>query len=240
MQNRQLRAAQINHVDNGTMQVQVTSAVGMVPVEDARVTISYTGDPESKLEQISTDADGQSEVLTLAAPPLEYSMEPEQPVQPYAEYTVEVEAEGYQPVSIEGVDVFSGELSLQNVRMEPLEVSEDELKNIVIPANTLFGNFPPKIAEAEIKPIDESGEIVLSRVVIPEYVVVHDGTPGDSTAGDYYVKYKDYIKNVASSEIYATWPDSTIRANILAIMSFTLNRVYTEWYGNHHIFWVVE
>ena len=99
MQNRQLRAAQINHVDNGTMQVQVTSAVGMVPVEDARVTISYTGDPESKLEQISTDADGQSEVLTLAAPPLEYSMEPEQPVQPYAEYTVEVEAEGYQPVN---------------------------------------------------------------------------------------------------------------------------------------------
>ena len=229
MQNQQLRAAQINHVDNGTMKVQVTSAVGMVPVQNARVTISYTGAPESKLEQISTDADGQSEVLTLAAPPLEYSMEPEQPEQPYAEYTVEVEAEGYQPVSIEGVDVFSGELSLQNVRMEPLEVSEEELKNIVIPANTLFGNFPPKIAEAEIKPVDESGEIVLSRVVIPEYVVVHDGTPGDSTAGDYYVKYKDYIKNVASSEIYATWPDSTIRANILAIMSFTLNRVYTEW-----------
>lgn len=106
---------------------------------------------------------------------------------------------------------------------------EQGQKNIVIPANTLFGNFPPKIAEAEIKPMDESGEIVLSRVVIPEYVVVHDGAPGDSTAGDYYVKYKDYIKNVASSEIYATWPQSTIQANILAIMSFTLNRVYTEW-----------
>lgn len=228
MQNNRLRAAQVNHVDNGTMKVQVTSAVGMIPVEDARVSISYTGDPENTLEQISTNSDGQSEVLTLAAPPLEYSMEPEQPVQPYAEYNVQVEAEGYRPVSIEGVDVFSGELSLQNVRMEPLEVSEEE-KNIVIPANTLFGNFPPKIAEAEIKPMDESGEIVLSRVVVPEYVVVHDGTPGDSTAGDYYVRYKDYIKNVASSEIYATWPESTIRANILAIMSFTLNRVYTEW-----------
>lgn len=158
-------------------------------------------------------------------------MEPEQTTQPYAEYNVVVEAEGYRPVSIENVDVFSGELSLQDVRMEPLEVSEEE-KNIVIPANTLFGNFPPKIAEAEIKPVDESGEIVLSRVVVPEYVIVHDGTPGDSTAGDYYVRYKDYIKNVASSEIYATWPDSTIRANILAIMSFTLNRVYTEWYRN--------
>jgi hypothetical protein len=61
-------------------------------------------------------------------------------------------------------------------------------------------------------------------------VVVHDGSPSDSTATDYYVKYKDYIKNVASSEIYATWPESTIYANILAIMSFTMNRVYTEYY----------
>lgn len=232
MQNHQLRASQADHVDNGAMQVQVTSTIGLIPVENAQITISYTGDPGPALEQVSTNAEGQSENLTLAAPPLEYSMDPEQATQPYAEYTVQVEAEGYRPVSIEGVDVFSGELSLQNVRMEPLEVSEQDMKNIVIPANTLFGNFPPKIAEAEIKPVDESGEIVLSRVVVPEYVVVHDGTPGDSTAGDYYVKYKDYIKNVASSEIYATWPDSTIRANILAIMSFTMNRVYTEWYRN--------
>lgn len=231
MQNQKLRVAQVNHVDNGTLRVQVTSTVGLIPVENARIRISYTGEPQSTLEQLDTNAEGQTETVTLSAPPLEYSMEPEQS-QPYAEYTVEVEAEGYRPVNVEGVDVFSGELSLQNVQMEPIEVFGEDLKNIVIPANTLFGNFPPKIAEAEIKPVDESGEIVLSRVVIPEYVVVHDGTPGDSTAGDYYVRYKDYIKNVASSEIYATWPDSTIRANILAIMSFTLNRVYTEWYRN--------
>ena len=103
---------------------------------------------------------------------------------------------------------------------------------IVIPENTLSGDFPPKIPESEVKPMDESGEIVLSRVVIPEYIIVHDGAPSDSTARDYYVLYPDYIKNVASSEIYATWPDATIRANVLAIMSFTLNRVYTEWYRN--------
>ena len=84
----------------------------------------------------------------------------------------------------------------------------------------------------EIKPVNETGEIVLSRVVVPEYIVVHNGSPRDSTAQNYYVKYKDYIKNVASSEIYATWPENTIRANVLAIMSFTLNRVYTEWYRN--------
>jgi peptidoglycan hydrolase-like protein with peptidoglycan-binding domain len=67
-------------------------------------------------------------------------------------------------------------------------------------------------------------------VVVPEYVVVHAGGPNDNTVSNYYVRYRDYIKNVASSEIYATWPDATIRANVLAIMSFTLNRVYTEWY----------
>ncbi len=62
--------------------------------------------------------------------------------------------------------------------------------------------------------------------------MVHDGPPTDNSATNYYVRYADYIKNVASSEIYATWPEATIYANILAIMSFTLNRVYTEWYRN--------
>ena len=88
MQNHQLQAAQINHVDNGTIKIQVTSTVGLIPVDNAKITISYTGDPGNTLEQVTTDAEGQSEVLTLAAPPLEYSMEPEQSTQPYAEYTV--------------------------------------------------------------------------------------------------------------------------------------------------------
>ena len=110
--------------------------------------------------------------------------------------------------------------------------SGETFQRIVIPPHTLFYEYPPKIEEAEIKPINENGEIVLSKVVVPEYIVVHDGPVNDSAAGNYYVRYKDYIKNVASSEIYATWPDDTIRANILAIMSFTLNRVYTEWYRN--------
>ena len=110
--------------------------------------------------------------------------------------------------------------------------AEASFERLVIGPHTLFAEYPPKIEEAEVKPVDESGEIVLSRVVIPEYIVVHDGSVNDTTAPNYYERYRDYIKNVASSEIYATWPDDTIRANILAIMSFTLNRVYTEWYRN--------
>ena len=122
-------------------------------------------------------------------------------------------------------------LSSQPVMLAARSVSE-EYQRIVIPPHTLFYEYPPKIEEAEIKPMNETGEIVLSKVVVPEYVIVHDGPVGDTSAENYYVRYKDYIKNVASSEIYATWPEDTIRANVLAIMSFTLNRVYTEWYRN--------
>lgn len=64
---------------------------------------------------------------------------------------------------------------------------------------------------------------------IPETITVHLGTP-DSGAADVTVSFPDYVKNVASSEIYPTWPESALRANIYAIVSFALNRIYTEWY----------
>ncbi len=64
---------------------------------------------------------------------------------------------------------------------------------------------------------------------IPETITVHLGPP-DSPAQNVTVSFPDYIKNVASSEIYPTWPDSALRANILAQISFALNRVYTEYY----------
>lgn len=228
MRENNLRAMQEDHVDQGRLQIQVQSQAR--PVENAQIAISYSGDPESTVEQVTTDRNGQTEELTLAAPPLEYSMEPSSS-QPYAEYTLRITAPGYEPVTISGAEILPDATALQEVRLTPLAQPED-FQDIVIPAHTLYGDYPPKIAEAEIKPVNQIGEIVLSRVVIPEFIVVHDGSPMDSTATDYYIRYRDYVKNVASSEIYATWPRSTITANVLAIMSFTLNRVYTEWYRN--------
>ena len=217
--------------DRGQLQIHVTTERGFFPIKDASIRLSYTGNPTEIIEELSTDISGQTAAVELPAPPLEYSMEPSE-FQPYSEYTIQVNASGYRPINISGISVLPDKTSLQNVRMETATVENPLERNIVITANTLYGNFPPKIPEDEIKPMTESGEIVLSRVVIPEYVIVHDGPPSDSSANDYYVRYRDYIKNVASSEIYATWPDAALRANILAIMSFTLNRVYTEWYRN--------
>ncbi len=217
--------------DRGQLQIHVTTERGFFPIKDASIRLSYTGNPTEIIEELSTDISGQTAAVELPAPPLEYSMEPSE-FQPYSEYTIQVNASGYRPINISGISVLPDKTSIQNVRMETATVGNPLERNIVITANTLYGNFPPKIPEDEIKPMNESGEIVLSRVVIPEYVIVHDGPPSDSSANDYYVRYRDYIKNVASSEIYATWPDAALRANILAIMSFTLNRVYTEWYRN--------
>lgn len=215
----------------GGLKISVTSSLGLIPIRDATVKISYKGMPDSTIETLDTDISGQTEEIELPAPPLEYSLTPGD-VQPYSEYNIEVNAEGYEPVVVSGTEILADQLALQPIEMNPVEVEPETEETIVIPDHTLYGEYPPKIPEDEIKPMDETGEIVLSRVVIPEYVVVHDGVPSDSTAANYYVKYKDYIKNVASSEIYATWPESAIYANILAIMSVTLNRVYTEWYRN--------
>ena len=65
--------------------------------------------------------------------------------------------------------------------------------------------------------------------VIPENITVHLGPPG-SQAQNVTLPFVDYIKNVASSEIYPTWPENALRANIYAIISYALNRIYTEWY----------
>ena len=71
--------------------------------------------------------------------------------------------------------------------------------------------------------------MVLTAPYVPETIVVHLGYP-TAAAQNVTVSFLDYIKNVASSEIYPTWPEAALRANIYAQISFTLNRIYTEWY----------
>ena len=218
---------------SGYLQVDVVSSENNFPIADASVTVFPESDspPDSPLplERLTTNASGQTEQIPLAAPPMEYSLSPGNP-RPYSEYRLRVEAPGYKPVDISGTEILAGAASIQNVRMEPEEDQAPLPRAIVIPEHTLYGQYPPKIAETEVKPVTDTGEIVLSRVVVPEIIIVHDGAPSNASAPDYYVPYRDYIKNVASSEIYATWPRASIVANVLAILSFTLNRVYTEWY----------
>ena len=224
--------ASLDTASYGGLRINVRQISNNFPIENALITISRrnaTGD--EILDEVRTTATGETETLELPTPPLDYSLTPESP-KPYAEYTLNVSASGYEPVQIIDSEVLPTVTSLQNIEMLPQTSQVNTEETFLIPEHTLYGNYPPKIEEDEVKEITQSGEIVLSRVVIPEFIVVHDGLPSNSSAKNYYVRYRDYIKNVASSEIYATWPEATIYANILAIQSFTLNRVYTEWYRN--------
>ena len=218
----------------GYLQVDVVSDANSFPVQDADIVIARTEEPDEIIEETRTNSSGQTENLPLDAPPLELSLLPEETERPYAEYTIRITAPGFEPFVVSGTEVLADVTAIQGIRLRPLSNAPagEQIETVTIPDHTLYGDYLPKIAESEIKPVIETGEIVLSRVVVPQTVVVHDGVPTNTSAANYYVPYRDYIKNVASSEIYATWPRSAIVANVLAIMSFTLNRVYTEWYRN--------
>ena len=218
----------------GLIRPQARTLVGFRPIPGALVTLRDMNG--TLLEQVRTDESGNTPLLEVPTPPLEYSLEPDSP-QPYAQYTLTLEGEGVQTVTVEGTQVLPGEITLQQLTaidtatadlVSPVPVADETLINIG--PSTLYGNYPPKEPEASVKPLNpDDGFVVLNEVVIPEYIVVHDGTPS-SNAQNYWIPYASYIANVASSEIYSTWEEAAITANVLAILSFTLNRVYTEWY----------
>lgn len=197
------------------------------PLEGVQIVIS---NEKENLMTLFTDQSGQTPTIKLETPPIDYSLEPDSPT-PYSTYNALITADGYESEEIKGIQVYANNESIQDINMKPLTITNEKREIIIIPPPAIYGDYPSKIPEAEEKDLQkESGFIVLDKVVIPEFIVVHDGDPNDNTAPNYWVPYKDYIKNVASSEIFSTWPDAAIRANVLAINSFTLNRVYTEWY----------
>ena len=224
-----------NQVDVGRLQVSCSTDGRARPVEGAKISVfqrDADGEP-TQIEEFSTDASGQMPEIELPAPPLEYSMIPKSPM-PYAQYDLTVEAEGFETLSIKDVQVLPDAVALQNCPLffSGLSAMQDEQETITIDHHTLYYEYPPKVPEDAVKPLPPpTGFVVLDRVVVPETIVVHAGAP-DVAAANYFVPFRDYIKNVASSEIYANWPDAAIKANILAILSFTLNRVFTEWYRN--------
>lgn len=224
-------AQEAGQPDHGFLQINIVNIQNNFPIPNALVSISGADGSDRVIKQATTDRSGQTEQIELAAPPLEYSLQPGDG-QPYSEYSLEISAPGYRSIQISGTEILPGAVAIQPVRLEPDGEDNAQKDSIVIPAHTLYAKYPQKEAEAEVQPVGESGEIVLSRVVVPQTIIVHDGAPSNSSAQNYYVPYRDYIKNVASSEIYATWPQASITANVLAIMSFTLNRVYTEHYRN--------
>ncbi|MBE6051974.1 MAG: peptidoglycan-binding protein [Clostridium sp.] len=216
----------------GQLKVQCFQGESYVPVEGCKVTVEPSNSNPSRgyRADLQTDSSGSTNTISLSAPPLAYSQEPSDNA-PYSLYDIKVEKGGFETAVIREVQIFPERTALQNINLVENSNRASRADVVVVLPNTLFGNFPAKIPENPDKPLPKpSSGVVLSKPVVPEFITVHQGSPNDNTAPNYTVRYKDYIKNVASCEIYSTWPESTIRANIFCIISFTLNRVYTEWY----------
>lgn len=165
---------------------------------------------------------GKTEKIKLETIDKKYSLYEQKEVLPFKTYDIEIICDGFLNKTIKKVEIFEDETTMLDVYLKSIdyEVSYD----IDVPLNTLFGTYPNTIIEISSSPK------ILKEVLIPEYIIVHDGNPNDTSASEYKVNFIDYIKNVASSEIYSTWPNETIKANVIAIISFTMNRIFTEWY----------
>lgn len=199
-----------------------------LPVEGATVVLVAPADGQQVT--FVTNSSGRTPPIRVCAPSREDSLDPGFRGVPYSVYDAHIQAEGFSPVTIHGIQVFSGEDSVLPLEMDPAPLGrERDLGEVFdIPPNGLLNTSAQQPIGPE-EDIPAAGR-VLTSVYIPRYITVHLGAPSDSSARNVTVDFIAYIKNVASSEIYPTWPENAIRANIYAQISFALNRVFTEWY----------
>lgn len=217
----------------GRLKIQCFRGDDYIPIDGARITVrTPAGSENVNSIQLVTDSVGLTQTIELIAPPLEYSLDPNSNQIPYSLYDITVERDGFNSIIIEGCQVFPTQVAYQICNLTSNSGRGSMRQEVIrIQANTLNGNFPPKIPEEPEKPLPQpTSGVVLPQPIVPEYIIVHQGGPDDPSAPNYKVPFKDYIKNVASCEIYSTWNESAIRANVYCIISFTLNRIYTEWY----------
>ena len=209
-------------MSEGYLVVTVSSDTIAQPIEGASVKL-YNDNEEY---DYITNEIGQINPVVLKTVDKLYSTDPESNVKPYTLYNIIVEKEGFTTKIIRNIEIFPDVTSFSNVILTSIDEKQIKEEEIIIEPITLGSNYSPKINDKEIN----TNKKVLTKTIVPEYIIVHDGDPTNYNAKNYYVPFTDYIKNVGSSEIYSTWPKETIKANIAAIISFTLNRIYTEWY----------
>ena len=210
---------------NGILRIQTYRPRQSAPVEGVTVVITGSGFTAHRI----TDAEGNAEDVAICAPACALSLDENNTTTlPYAVCSLTARKPGYRTVRIQGIQIFAGQVTLARPEMIP---DTEEGKDIVdppviIPTHALFaGNGGSGPA-----PTDPcTGSRVLDRVIVPKNITVHLGRPAAS-ARNVTVSFRDYIANVASSEVYPTWPIEALKANIHCQISLALNRIYTEWY----------
>lgn len=207
----------------GFLKIQARTANDALPLSGVEIRIM---DEQGRtVRELTTDESGETETVSLETVDRSLSLEPDYPGVPYTAYDVFARASGFDSLHISGVPIYEGETAIQPVVLTPME---ERQRSPVVREITLGMPAAAMEGERTQEGMAENPR-VLRQVVIPNPITVHLGSPS-SNAQNVQVPFTDYIKNVASSEIYPTWPEASLRANIYAIITFALNRVFTEWY----------
>ena len=218
----------------GFLRVELFAGERAFPVKSDHIEIRKN---DEVLHILKTDENGETALIELEAPSLAdcdgYSQAPERSV-----YDVLVcGGDHFRRALIHGVQIFDGQTSILPVELFPLfegEQREVNIEEIFVPfehgaeldkhqegGGQNLPAYPPEIDTQQMP-----GAIRVDDIALPDFVTVHLGHP-NTTARIVRVPFRDYIKNVASSEIFPTWEDAALRANILCQISFVLNRIYT-------------
>lgn len=234
----------------GLLKLHCLLADSYIPVSNCKIVIMKSDSNFNNLTKVLSDFSDSTGILDnvkLSTPSIIFSYHPNS--LPYGIYNIGISKPGYNNLVIRGVQVFPNVKSIQNCRMTKA-VGMPKTNIITISAHKMVTNSGSKV-QGGIKPTDKyycdqktitdlinasktnHNMRVLNQVVVPSAIIVHAGSPYDDSAPNYTVPFVDYIRNVASSEIYSTWNSSAIRANVYCIVSFALNRIYTEWYPSH-------
>lgn len=210
--------------DTGTLEIRLVKEGTSTPLADATVIRSDTAGSEVLI----TDKSGRA-IFVIKTPPEAYSQTPRIKAKPYTSVDLRIILAGYLTLNIMGIQVFAGINSVQQIEMVPYNDQTDGFEKVIItPPHKLF-TLAPSRTEQNISALPAAEALYQRRPTVPETITVHLGTPG-SNAENITVPFLYYVKNCASSEIYPTWPEQSLEANILCITSLALNRIYTEWY----------
>ena len=209
----------------GYLTMQARTAHDAVPLQGVQITVS--DDEGNRVYELRTDESGETRRVPLETVDKSFSLNQDFTGTPYVSYNVLAQAEGFDSVYISGIPIYEGQNAVLPIMLVPLQ----EQQRSRVQTEIMIGPPAVSMTGARNQEGERQGEEsrVLRQVVIPNPITVHLGTPA-SSAANVQVSFPDYVKNVASSEIYPTWPDAALRANIYAIITFALNRVYTEWY----------
>ncbi len=207
----------------GYLLIQARTAHSAVPLSGILISISDMDG--NSLYELTTDENGETPLISLDTVDKRFSQTPDYKGNPFTSYSVLAQGAGFDSLSVQDIPIYEGETAILPLVLTPMQRGQRQSVTREISVGR------PAVALA-----DTSGQNgpsvpprILRQVVIPNPITVHLGSPS-SSAANVQVSFPDYVKNVASSEIYPTWPKAALTANIYAIITFALNRIYTEWY----------